>query len=135
MPKIIFDDAPFTEAEIDVLGSGRLDNFHLYFPDPTDPEKKSYYGSIYETIGRMETKPDPNENTRYSTKKSNMLGKEFLDEIDTTVEEVGLTLEEIMEVMRDWHDKKCSVEVMQEFLLPIYIALRHKGFSRYDLIT
>lgn len=66
---------------------------------------------------------------------------EFYGEIDRTVSELEISMEKLAETVNRFvflsreKDPEPLYEELLEILLPVYIALRKKGYSRRDLIA
>lgn len=80
---------------------------------------------------------------RKSERRLQQTHAEFFAEIDRTIIEVGLTVEEVAEKINIYLYFQYQVnratahvlnEKLDEFLAPVYIALRNKGYNRADLM-
>lgn len=68
--------------------------------------------------------------------------EEFFGEIDRTIIEVGLTVEEVARVVNvylreryrgTFDERESRARVLDEYLFPIFVALRRKGYNAADL--
>jgi len=121
-----------------------LNNFFMRFPVGNDPHNTD--GD--EGLHRRNSKPDWNvpsivtyPDQGYSEKKGSQTPAEFFAEVDRTVAELGIEIAEISRRINRWiYEGKKSDEArerlskeMWDILIPVYIALRKKGYSRKDL--
>ena len=141
---------PYDPSEIP---GGSLNNFFCHFPangpyERTMPE--GYYRSLLKDGGAWDVslREFLEEDSIYevthdrSEKRLDQIPAEFYAEIDRMIVEVGLTVEAVARVIniylhhRDLVSREVSLQMntaLDAFLLPIYIALRNKGYSRQDL--
>ncbi len=135
---------PYDPSEIP---GGFLNNFFLRFligdkPYPRDPE--IHEGNFRQYARRLGDRTF-GSNVRsaiYGGKLSSQTGLGFIDDVDCAIAESGLTVEEVGRVINTYlHDRSgADTETYQRlsrllntFLLPIYIALRNKGYDAHDL--
>ena len=130
-----------------------MNNFHMHFPVgnyPHDHTKHSMtpegeYRSTVKNLGGWDITYQARWGDKAKNKKEkriNMTGAEFYREIDRTVEKLGIPMTRVSEAINRlfWdnpdHDyKKCEelFKILWKTLLPVFIALRKKGFKQSEL--
>jgi hypothetical protein len=125
-----------------------MNNFHLRFPTVSDPpgyyrkitEKQNGMDRTYaERFGPLEDwNRGKDEGSLTSSLHWHQTGREYYTELDCTVVEEGGNLSAIaagidaFEAQRD-ADTEAAYEALWHLLLPIYIGMRKKGYTSYDL--
>jgi hypothetical protein len=78
----------------------------------------------------------------HSEKRLAQTGKEFYEEIDRTVAELGISAKELASTVNRFQfgektteEREKLAEKLLELLIPVYAALREKGYSRHDLVA
>ena len=128
-----------------------MNNFYMHFPvgnvpydarknrvDPEGDHRRAIrelggWNITYQSLLRADPKK--------STKRLGQTGAEFYREVDQTVQELGISMARVSEAInRFFWDKKDTdaemqklYQVLWETHLPIYIALRKKGYVQNDL--
>lgn len=76
----------------------------------------------------------PNSTTA-STKRMGQSEREFFNEVKQIAEEVGGSLGEVQNAVREWRTKRTeeAAKICCELLVQIYACLREKGYSITDL--
>jgi len=75
-----------------------------------------------------------------SIKRLQQTGEEFYWELDRTIEELHMSVADVYETVGRWKAEgqgDASIEIqllLWKTLLPIYIAMRKKSYSKHDLI-
>lgn len=135
-----------------------LNNFYTRFPSGVGvyPEglarsiSSEYWNTLYIQIflGFSMSEEDLQDLcSKYSDKYLSMTPKQFFEELDTTVTEVGLTLDDIkqkikvfkMAIEHLFESDKTRViaeqasKELNDYLTPVYVALRAKGYNRKEL--
>ena len=140
---------PFTQNELLFLN-----NFFCHFPIGNDPYPNRYPNGMYRTAHEgdwnmkmleiVQKFPFQSEDTRcrYCESKSDKyLGQtpaEFYTEVDRTVEELGMSVSVVSRTINAYHHNQRDVgkegaKHLDEFLAPIYAALRNNGYNKADL--
>ena len=118
-----------------------LNNFHTRFPSErlqAHPEglsrsvAKAYWNETYRNVLRdMLGQVDF---TKYCTRRSDLYldqtPGQFFEEVDRTVFEVGLSLGNIAKKINNGVD-----EELHDYIRPVYVALREKGYNQAELWT
>jgi len=136
MSRYEFDDTPYDFSEIESWGViWKLNNFHMLFPRSS---RKSYWEELVRGLGRMDERPDlesPGADTGVSSYRASKTNREFLQEVGLTVMELGIEgglIEEVIKQMFE-HSSREARQKCMDVLLPVYIRLRERGYSRNDL--
>jgi hypothetical protein len=146
---------PYDESE-----SKFLNNFFCHFCIGDEPYKINlpaeghYRGLLTDCWNRTQFEHckesgifnDDEDLQRYcenkSDKRLNQTPAEFYAEVDQTIIEVGMTIELVAQTINAYlHERRgkigdmaCEIQnKLESFLLPIYIALRKKGYNKADL--
>jgi len=104
-----------------------FNNFFWLLPDLRD---ECIYNDLFDKIAPKE------EKSRRSDKRAMISTKDFLADIDLTISEIGLDLEKLkklqerLRLMGNFED----YENLANFIKPLYIKLREKGYTRPDLV-
>lgn len=149
-------DARKKRGESYCVAFGRvMNNFHMHFPIgniPNDATESAmtpqgFYRAFslercWNITRRLLLSQDPsssdNDKAKYSDKRLDQTAEQFYEEIDKTVQEVGIPMKKISEVVnRRMFGESGEVlyKDMWEVLLPVYRALRKKGYSHGDLVS
>jgi hypothetical protein len=117
-----------------------MNNFYMYF-SPDGVYRRELRGQCWNItwIAYLLQDKDAEGLTQpYSHKRLHQTGEEFIAEMDRTVEELGKS-KDITEAIRRFYSKESDREQLYkglwDSLLPVYIALRKKGYSARDLVT
>ncbi|HEY0907816.1 MAG TPA: hypothetical protein VGE35_00525 [Candidatus Paceibacterota bacterium] len=118
-----------------------IGNLHLHFPQTADVGGRGYYRKLVETQGLWDNVPisevsdeDPLD-WRESPLRLSQTNRQFYTQLDETIGSLGFTPEKmgakylsLTSLEGEAWDKEFVA-----FYLPIYVALRRKGYSPKDL--
>jgi len=148
---------PFTDEEIAPLPGETvfrrymrvLNNFHMHFPAGNSPHNyedepifsEGYYRFMANEAGWDSTFRELGYNPRFqSEKRLNQTPKQFYEEVDRTVEELGMSMTSVSEAVNLMLSRRhlgieagSIADIVWPALYPIYVALRKKGYSKEDL--
>jgi len=145
---------PFDSAELPFLN-----NFFAHFPVGNDPYPAAIPEGLYRMTGHLasfwgktykesmiESGLSESELQDYysdrSDKRLNQTPEQFYAEVDRTVQELGMDMTLIQKTINIFlHDSRVescenSLElskILDEFLAPVYVALRNRGYNKADL--
>ena len=148
---------PFTDEEIVPMPGETvlrryirvMNNFHLHFPAGNDPHNYEDQPTFFEGFNRFMAKEAGWDSTYrelggnplfLSDRKLNQTPRLFYEEIDLTVEELGLGMASVSQAVnlmlsQRHHGIEAGrvADIAWAALYPIYVALRKKGYSKEDL--
>lgn len=140
MVDLIFDDTPYDPSELEKDSLG-LNNFHLHF---VDSEGKSYYRDLYQYPNKLKLwdsrpiddkrqRPDP----QISSRKWNVTPRQFYEEVDAVTAVLGIDPQDIANLIEKFNSNysKGVEKKLWDLLIPVYVKLRKRGYSRFDLIA
>lgn len=147
-------DMEFYEANPSKIGPGHMNNFSckmpggLYRNSDADP----FLDITHLELNKRSVTPSKNRSVEYcnksidhyvaihSKKYLNSTYREFYQIIDDTIKEIGLNVQIIKTLSQKTNDQNLSLEKrvlirteLEEYLIPLYIKLREKGFTHMDL--
>ena len=116
-----------------------LNNFHVRFPSDRLPAHleglsrgtaRNYWNETYRSV--LQIMLEKVDFAKYCAVRSDLYldqtPEQFFEVVDRTVLEVGLSLESIAEKINIGVDKE-----LHDYLRPIYVALRQKGYNQAEL--
>lgn len=149
---------PFNETEL----QEDLNNFFCHFHIGNDPYPTDQPEGFYRNVGRggkfagrtyrdfvaefsgLSGKDLEEYFVDRSDKRLSQTPEQFYAEIDRTIREVGIDMEKLQREINvythdrsldNWKNDKKMFENLCKLLMPIYIALRRKGYNREDLVA
>lgn len=139
---------PYDPLELHYGYNGFLNNFFLRFfigdvPYSRDPEIiEGNFRRAARWLGDRTFGAGQERNEERSDKLYDQTGLQLIEEIDQTIRELGYTVEMVGMVINTYlHVREHAsneaywkmTKIIDTFLLPIYIALRNKGYNKQDL--